>query len=120
MKRPCFLLFPFLFFTYGFVVTPQERLSGIEKTKLKSIEKKKEGEETIVSLYFSNTIKEVKKENIYPKKILNHITLSFKENMIIISYKTSSLNGQRKTITFAAGSIIDSYDRAIVDFTIDL
>ena len=119
MKRSAFLFLSFLFFTYGFVVTPQERLSGIEKTKLKSIEKKKEGEETIVSLYFSNTIKEVKKENIYPKKILNHITLSFKENMIIISYKTSSLNGQRKTISFAE-AVIDSYGRAIVNFTIDL
>ena len=39
MKRSAFLLFPFLFFTHCFVVTPQERLSGIEKTKLKSIEK---------------------------------------------------------------------------------
>lgn len=119
MKRSAFLFLSFLFFTYGFVVTPQERLSGIEKTKLKSIEKKKEGEETIVSLYFSNTIKEVKKENIYPKKILNHITLSLKENMIIISYKTSSLSGQRKTITFAE-AVIDSYGRAIEDFTIEL
>lgn len=119
MKRSAFLLFPFLFFTHGFVVTPQERLSGIEKTKLKSIEKKKEGEKTIVSLYFSNIITEVKKENIYPKEILNHITLSFKENMIIISYKTSSLSGQKKAITFAE-SVIDSYGRAIGDFTIEL
>lgn len=119
MKRCCFLFLSFFSPLYGFVVTPQERLSGIEKTKLKSIEKKKEGEETIVSLYFSNIITEVKKENIYPKEILNHITLSFKENMIIISYKTSSLNGQRKTINFAE-SIIDSYGRAIGDFTIEL
>lgn len=119
MKRSAFLLFPFLFFPHSFVVTPQERLSGIEKTKLKNIEKKKEGEETIISLYFSNIIKEVKKENIYPKEILNYITLSLKENMIIISYKTSSLNGQRKTITFAE-SVIDSYGRAIGDFTINL
>ena len=119
MKRTCFLFLSFLFSTYGFVVTPQERLSGIEKTKLKSIEKKIEGEETIVSLYFSNIIKEVKKENIYPKEILNHITLSLKENMIIISYKTSSLNGQRKTITFAE-AVIDSYGRTIRDFTINL
>ena len=119
MKRTCFLFLSFLFSTYGFVVTPQERLSGIEKTKLKSIEKKIEGEETIVSLYFSNIIKEVKKENIYPKEILNHITLSLKENMIIISYKTSSLNGQRKTITFAE-AVIDSQGRVIRDFTINL
>ena len=119
MKKCAFPILSFFFFTHGFVVTPQERLSGIEKTKLKNIEKKKEGEETIVSLYFSNIIKEIKRENIYPKEILNHITLSLKGNMIIISYKTSSLNGQKKTITFAE-SIIDSYGRLIADFSIEL
>lgn len=119
MKRPCFLFLSFFSPLYGFVVTPQERLSGIEKTKLKRIEKKTEGEETIVSLHFSNVITEVKNENIYPKEILNHITLSFKGNMMIVSYKTSSLKGQRKTITFAE-SVIDSYGRAIEDFTIEL
>ena len=119
MKRYAFLFFPFLFFTHGFVVTPQEQLSGIEKTKFKNIDKKKEGEKTISILYFSNIIADVKKENIYPKEILNHITLSIKENTIIITYKTSSLNRQNKNITFAE-AVIDSYGRAIEEFSIEL
>lgn len=119
MKKCAFPILSFFFFTHGFVVTPQERLSGIEKTKLKNIDKKKEGEDTIVSLYFSNIIAEIKKENIYPKEILNHITLSFKGNMIIISYKTSSLIRQNKIITFAE-AVIDSYGRLIADFSIEL
>lgn len=119
MKKCAVPILSFFFFTHGFVVTPQERLSGIEKTKLKSIDKKKEGEDTIASLYFSNMIAEIKKDNIYPKEILNHITLSLKGNMIIITYRTSSLSRQNKIITFAE-AVIDSYGRLIADFSIEL
>lgn len=120
MKRPCFLFLSFLFFPHSFFVTPQKHLSGIDKTKLESIEKKIEGEKTIVSLLFSNIIKEVKRENIYPKNILNNITLSFKGKKIIISYKTASFpNMENKTLSFSE-AVIDSHGRIIDEFSIEL
>ena len=75
MKRSAFLLFPF-FFTHGFVVTPQERLSGIEKTKLKSIDKKKRRRRNnSLSLFLEYNYRSKKGEHISEKDSKSHNTI---------------------------------------------